>query len=204
MFVTQLLPTPSAIGETLMHVKRRKPCKTAKNETIHARKSLLKIDAGTLLGDVRVAADDQALAGKGIRADLGERALVEERELELPFAGQALHLLGLEGGDPAEAVLAECLDPGLGDHAAVADEDDPLDPEALPEPLDRRRERGVVVQAAAHDLDRERPALRRAGEAVVDLGLAAAAVAGVAELGERAAAALEVARREVVEDEPAG
>jgi hypothetical protein len=45
MFVTQLLGARARSRGTVMHAKWRKPCKTAKNETIHARKSLLKIDA---------------------------------------------------------------------------------------------------------------------------------------------------------------
>jgi hypothetical protein len=57
------------------------------------------------------------------------------------------------------------------------------------------------VQRALEHLDRRRAAVRRADEAIDDLGRARLAVARVAELGQRAAAALEVGGRHVVEHE---
>jgi len=74
-------------------------------------------------------------------------------------------------------VLAERGDVGLGDHAAVAADNDPLEPDALLEPLQRAGERLVVMDAAVEDLDRDRTALRRAGEPVADLQLPLLAVA---------------------------
>jgi hypothetical protein len=87
-------------------------------------------------------------------------------------------------------VRAEHRDVGLGDHAAVAADDHPLDPEALLEPPERLRQRLVVVDLALEDLDRDRPPLGRAGEPVADLQLPLLAVARVAERGQRAPAAL--------------
>ena len=70
--------------------------------------------------------------------------------------------------------------------------------------LHGRGKRLCVRGVAREDLDRHRPALRRADETVVDLELARFAVAGVAEGRQRAAAALQIARGEVVEHEPPG
>jgi hypothetical protein len=84
--------------------------------------------------------------------------------------------------------------------APVAADDDPLDPEALLDPLQRRRQRLVVVDRAVEDLDRDRAALRGAGQPVADLQLAALAVAGIAERSERTLAPLQIAGGEVVED----
>jgi hypothetical protein len=59
----------------------------------------------------------------------------------------------------------------------------------------------VVVERALEHLDRDRAAVGGADEPVDDLGRAGLAVARVAELGQRAAAALEVGRGDVVEHE---
>ncbi len=159
--------------------------------------------AGALVGDLRVAADDQPLARIGVGGDLGQIRLVEQRQLQLAALDQRPHLRRPQRRDPVEAVLLERGDVGLGDHAAVAADDDPLDPEAPLDPLQRRRERLVVVQRSVEDLDRDRPALRRAGQPVADLQLSLPAVARVAERRQRTLAALEVAGGEVVEDEAA-
>jgi len=44
--------------------------------------------AGALGGELRVAADDEALAGKVVRDDLGHVALVEQRELQSAALGR--------------------------------------------------------------------------------------------------------------------
>jgi hypothetical protein len=156
-----------------------------------------------LAGDVWVAADDQTLARVGAGGDLGQVRLVEQRQLQVAGVDQRLHLRRLERRDPVEAVLFQELDVGGGDHAAVAADDHPLDPEALLDPLQRRGERLVVVDLAVEDLDRDRAALRRAGQPVLDLQLPFLAVARVAERGQLAFAALQVAGGEVVEHKPA-
>jgi hypothetical protein len=78
-------------------------------------------------------------------------------------------------------VCAQRLDTGLRDHAAVAGEADALDPDA-----GRSAAAGSVASSwtearAGEDLDRDRPAARRADEPVADLELAALALARVAE-----------------------
>ena len=56
-----------------------------------------------------------------------------------------------------------------------------------------------ISSAACEDFDCHRTAVRSAEQAIDDLQLAAFAVTAVAELGERTAAAFQVARRDVVE-----
>ena len=92
----------------------------------------------------------------------------------------------------SNALLGQRLGVRLGDHAAVADEDDVLDPKAPADRLDRGGHRRLVLDAALVDRDRHRAALRRADEAVVDLQLALLGVARVAERRQRARPSLDV------------
>ena len=59
--------------------------------------------AGALLGQERVLAHDKTLAGKLGSGDLGEIALVEQRELQGTGVEQGADLWGPERGDPVEA-----------------------------------------------------------------------------------------------------
>ena len=74
---------------------------------------------------------------------------------------------------------------------------------ALLELLDLCRQRHRVGGVAIKDLDGDRAAIGSAEQTVDDLQRALAAVAAVTTLGERAAAPLHVARRDVVEHERA-
>ena len=160
--------------------------------------------AGSFGGEQRVLAHDQTLARIVRRADLGEIAGVEERELQLALVDQGLDLRCAQAADPVEPVRLQILaNTGAGDHAAITDEDDAAQPEARLELVDLRGHRARVTGIAIEDLDRHRTAIGSAQQAVDDLQLAAFAVAIVAEAGERAAAALEVARADVVEDQRA-
>jgi hypothetical protein len=64
--------------------------------------------------------------------DLGEVGLVEQRQPDVTLTGQLLDRGSAQRGDPVEAVaLAEGVDAGGGDHAAVADQHDAVQAEAL-------------------------------------------------------------------------
>ena len=76
---------------------------------------------------------------------------------------------------------------------------DMAEAEALLELVDLRRQRRRIAGVAVEHFDGDRAAIRRAEQAVDDLQGALPAVAAVAALGERAAAAFHVARRHVVE-----
>ena len=89
------------------------------------------------------------------------------------------------------------------DHAAVADEHDMAEAEALLELVDLRRQGGRIAGVAVEDLDGDRAAVGRAEQAVDDLQGALPAVAAVAAFGQRTAAAFHVARRDIVEHQRA-
>lgn len=130
--------------------------------------------------------------------------LVEQRHLQRPTFGQRPDGGGAQRRDPIEAGRLELLVyAGLGDHAAIADQHDMLQGEALLELGDVNGERLGIAGVAFEHLDRDRTAVRRAQQAVDDLQLAFLAVAIVAELGERAAASLHVGRGHVVEHQRA-
>ena len=160
--------------------------------------------AGALLGERRVATHDEPLAGKLRTRDLDEVALVEERELEIAGRDEGADGGGPQAAHPADpAELLEALDARARQHPAVADEDELAEPEALAELLDLRLHGRRSGDVAGKGLDGERAAPRIAHEAELDLRAVAALVAAVAVGGERAAAALEVGAREVVEHEAA-
>ena len=140
----------------------------------------------------------------GERLVVCRNPLVEERKLQLAPLQETLHLRGPEGRDEGKARLPDRLQVGLGDHAAVDDEDEPAKAEALRERLQPIGQSLVVVQPSGEDLGRERPAKPVAEQAVDELERAPPAVARVAELGKRAGAALEVARGDVIEGVLAG
>jgi hypothetical protein len=90
---------------------------------------------------------------------------------------------------------------GLGDHPAVADEHDLLDPEVLldhPHGVCNGLLIGDVALVHAHT---DRAAVRPADQPVVDLRLALHTIARVAQSRQRAAAPFHVARGQVVEHE---
>ena len=96
-------------------------------------------------------------------------------------------------------MLAHELEVGLGDHAAIGDDDHRLKAEAGLELCDLRGQRLVVVQLAREDLDRNRPAGPVAEQPVDDLPRSAFAVTRIPQPRQRASAALEVGRGDVVE-----
>ena len=140
------------------------------------------------------------LAGKIGRGDRRHVALVEQRHLQISAADQTLQRGRAQRRDPVEAGGTQILlDARLRDHAAIADQHDMVDGEAALE-LGHLigQGRGIAGVAFEH-LDGDGTAVGRAQKAIDDLQLALLAVAAVAPLGQRAAAAFDVARRDVVE-----
>src|SRR3989339_301039 len=87
---------------------------------------------GSSLGEFRVAASDQPLAGKVRVGQLEQIALVKEPELKGAPGQELANRLGTARGNPVDAVdLAERIDLLLGDHAAVANQHEALDTERL-------------------------------------------------------------------------
>ena len=155
-------------------------------------------------GEVGIAADDQPLAGEVGRGDRRHVALVEQRQLQGPAVHQRLDGRGAQRADPVQPGRLEVLvDPGLGDQAAVADQHHVGEVEALLELVDLRAEGLRVGDVAREHLDRHRATIGGAEQAIDDLQLALLAVPVVAEARERAAAAFDIARRDVVEHQRA-
>ena len=157
----------------------------------------------SLGGQGGVAADHEALAGKVFfGGDFGKIALVKEFGLQLSGVGQLADLTRTQGANPAVAVgvlLPEFVDAGVGEHAAVADEDDAFEPEAFAQGLDLTGDCGGITRGAGEDFDGHRAALTVAKQADVDLALASLLVAVVPELCERAGGAFVVGGGQIVE-----
>jgi hypothetical protein len=132
--------------------------------------------------------------------DGGHVALVEQRELQGAALDQAVDRRGAQGSDPIEPGRPQIgLNAGLGGHAAIPDEDDMAQREALFELGDLRRQRPRIGGVTVKHLDCDGATVGGAQQAIDDLQFIRLAVAAVAELGQFAAAAFEPARRDVVE-----
>ena len=143
--------------------------------------------AGALARQLGVAADNQTLAGKVVRDDLRHVALVEQRELQRSaFGGQSLDGRRAQRGDPAEAGGLEVgVDARLGDHAAVADEHDALQPKTHPQLADLVGERAGIAEIAFEDPDGDRATALGAQETEDDLRPVGAMIAAAAELRQQ-------------------
>src|SRR5258705_474075 len=124
--------------------------------------------------------------------DLGEIALVEQRELQgTALGGELLDRRRSQRGDPVEPGRYEFVfDASLRDHPAVADHDDTLEPEAVLELGDLAAERRRIAGIAFEHLDRDRTSLGRAQKPEHDLHLVVAAIPRMAEARQLAAASL--------------
>ena len=121
-------------------------------------------------GQIGITANDQTLAGEVRAADTGHVALVEQRQLQ----GLALHQLldrrTAQGGDPVQPGCFDVLcEAGLGDHAAVTDQHDVIEAEALFQLLDLDGECLRITSITIEHLDRDRTAVGRAEQAADDL-----------------------------------
>jgi hypothetical protein len=91
--------------------------------------------AGALSGEIRVTADHEALTGEFGCGDARHVALIEQRELQGASFHQPLDRRCAQRGDPVQAGRLDVRgDPRLGDHAAVAEQDDMVQVEALLKP----------------------------------------------------------------------
>ena len=112
-------------------------------------------------GEVWIAADDEAFAGIVVRGDLRHVALVEQRELQRSTLGSQLANGGrAQRSDPVETGRFDVgFEPGVGDHAAIADQHDAAEVEAGPQLGDLRGERHRVGCVAFEYLDGNRASL---------------------------------------------
>src|SRR3954467_514612 len=196
LYVSMTAPTASAISAV--------PCKglrlrataawiRARSRSVAASRS--SRFATTLGGEIGVAADHQALAGEVGRGDAGHVALVEQRELQRAALHQPLDRRSPQRRDPIQPGGADLLgDARLGDHAAVADQDDMVEVEPLFELVDLGSQGLRIGGVAVEDFDGDWAAIGGAEQAIDDLQRALPAVTAVAAFGQRAAASFHIAR----------
>ena len=139
--------------------------------------------ASALLGQQRVAAGHQPLPGVVRAGDLDQVLLVEQAKLQrAAVLGQLLDGGGAQRSDPSHAGGgAQVTDPRRGDHPPVAHQDQPLQLKAATHHLDGLGERHRVGGVARKHPHRHRAASGIAQQPVLDLRLAALAIAGVPE-----------------------
>src|SRR5712692_6453461 len=159
---------------------------------------------GTQQGQLRVAARHESFAGKIRMRDFEQVALVEQTELEVPPVDELSNGAGPESGNPIDALsLLEFIDLLLRNHSAITHEDELVDGKRLLQFLDLRHQglRVAGVPLEHGHGDGTPPRVRE--QAVVDLELAALAIAVVPERCQRAGRSLKVARAQVVQHESA-
>ena len=159
--------------------------------------------ASPILSQQRIAAGNQPAAGLFRVVQFHQVALVEETQLQDTLLVQSLDVRGPEGGEPIQPHRLQVGDPGLGDHAAVADHHQVRETVFVAQALDLRLQRGRVGLIAREDLDRYGTTLARRQQAVGDLLLALLAVAVVPEGRQRALATLDVGAGKVEQDQRA-
>ena len=104
-----------------------------------------------------------------------------------------------QGRDPGQTGRREVLSqPRRSEHAAVSDQGDGFDAEALLDLLHLRRHRARIPRVAREHLHGQRATIPGAEQAEDDLPLASLAVAVVAECGQGTAAPLEIAGGDVI------
>ena len=157
-----------------------------------------------LLGQQRIAAHHQTLAGVGIARDLHQVALVEQRQLHRRGLHQRADGRPAQRADPIEPGRRDLFaDSRLGQHPTVTDQHHPRESEALAQLRDLRPHRARVGGVAGKHLHRHRTAVARAQQPELDLQLASLAVARVTALGQRADPSFHPHRGEVVEHQGA-
>ena len=160
--------------------------------------------AGPLFGQRGVAAAHQPLTGIVRGVDLGEVVFVEQAQLQRVGFDEGLDLWGAQRGDPVQAGRAQLVgDARRGEHAAIADQADPGEPEAVFELGDLGGQGFGVGGVAVEHLDRYRYPGGRAEQPVDDLQPALDPVACVPDLAQRAGAALKRRRGHVIEHQGA-
>jgi hypothetical protein len=157
--------------------------------------------APAFLGQGGVLAHDEALAREVRAFNLGEIAIVEQRQLQgATFGGELLDGGRAQRSDPVEPGRLELsFDASLGDHPAVADHDNAFEPEALLELGDLIAECRWIAGVAFEHFDRDRTAVGRAQKSEHDLHLVRPAVPRMTKARQLAAASLYVARTHVIE-----
>ena len=113
---------------------------------------------------------------------------------------QLAQMVGAQSGNPAQTrILPQILDAGVGEHAPVADQDQPPQAEAAAQGLDLVGHGGGIGGVAGIGAHRDRASVAVRQQAVDHRRATALAVAAVAEAHQRAGAAFVVAAGDIVE-----
>jgi hypothetical protein len=170
---------------------------SARARSVAARRSRrLRVRAG----EIGIAAHDEPFARKVGGRNGRDVTLVEQRHLQGPAFGERPDGRRTQRRDPVEPGRGDLgVETCLRDHPAVADQHHVLEREAGLDLVDLSGERARVGGIALEHFDGHRTTVCGAQQAVDDLQLALLAVAIGAELGEFAAASLQIVRRHVVE-----
>ena len=159
---------------------------------------------GTKLGERGIAAGHQPLAWIVVVRQAQQIALVEQIELQVTGVREPGDRAALQRRDPVDAVqLAHGIDLHAGDHTAVAHHHQPVDAELVARLLDLREHRFRIARVAVEHGHRHGATAFIRKKTIVDLQRAGPAITAVAELGERACRALEPARRQIEQHQPA-
>ena len=149
--------------------------------------------AGAFAGQIGIAANNQPFARIIGGGDLGEIALIEQRQLQWTRLGEFLDLRCAQAGDPIEAGWLDVLaNARRGDHAAITDQNHMLETEALLQLVDPCCQRAGIAGIPLEHLNSDRPAIAITQQAVHDLRPVRAVIAAVAILRQFAAAAFQI------------
>jgi ribosomal protein S15P/S13E len=156
--------------------------------------------APALVGQQRIVASHQPLAGKLGRTDLGQVGLVEQRTLQIAAGHQHANRTATKGRNPTQfRMLLERIDLCLREHAAVAHQDHSRKPEPLAKLRHLVRHRRGITRVAGIDFHGHRPALEVGQHAVDDDRPIPLAVPVVTVAGQRTRAAFVVTAADVVQ-----
>ena len=153
-----------------------------------------------MLGQQRVVADDEPLAGVVRAADFGQMTLIEQGELNRLALHQTANLVVAQDRDPAQSRMTlQMVDLRLGQQPAVPHQHHPLQTEPTPYLLHLIGHRGRIPRVAGIGLHRQGTP-HRVGQHTVDhYGPVPFAVPIVAELHQGAGLAFVVTAADVIE-----
>ncbi|MEZ6118310.1 MAG: hypothetical protein R3C28_17320 [Pirellulaceae bacterium] len=147
----------------------------------------------------RIATDNQSLVGKMFRCHLGQILCVEQRHLDRAGCAQLANSLGTQGGNPVQTIDTSqvFVDPSRRDHAAITNENEPVDAETFTSRRDDLSECRRVGRVAREDFNRNRTTFRITQQTVHDLRAIATMIATVTMFNQRTLSSRVIARRNI-------
>ena len=128
-------------------------------EILFSRLKLVLALMSAQLRELSVPAGDETFAREVGMGELEQIAFIEQIGLDLLVIDQHPDCAAFECGNPVDAIaMAELVDRLLRDHAAVADDHQPLDAKVLSQPPHLRQEGLAIAGIAIMHADRNRAA----------------------------------------------